>query len=403
GVGGVAGVVFNNSSVTGSYFAGVINGIGSIAGGVAGWLNDSGSMVNCYSTGTVNGYNSVGGVVGSVSKSSSVAGSYFTGEVDGYNSVGGVAGEVSTSSVTGCYSTGAVSGVYISGGVTGSVHNNSAVINCYSTGTVSGTYSYFGGVAGVVILSSLTNCYSTGEVIGRSSVGGVVGVVSFSSVFNCYSTGAVSGKSEVGGVVGVIGDGKVYNCATLNAEVKGDSLTGRVAGRIGNSNSIEYPLANNVAYTGIKNKDGIFDWANIGSYDLDGADITIAEILADGTIGGRFTAENGWTIAAGSLPGLLGNAVSMPAHLGGASVKFSKPSLYSKSSARFISASGRTLRLRLSERGNVSVYALNGAKLRTFDLAGGSHSLTVNDLPRGMYVVRAVSGSWKQSVRLTLK
>jgi hypothetical protein len=64
---------------------------------------------------------------------------------------------------------------------------------------------------------------------------------------------------------------------------------------------------------------------------------------------------------------------------------------------------GRALTLRLPERGNVAVYALNGAKIRAFDLGQGAHTLRLNDLPRGMYVVKANSGAWKDSVRMLIK
>jgi len=44
-------------------------------------------------------------------------------------------------------------------------------------------------------------------------------------------------------------------------------------------------------------------------------DINIESIHADGTLGKRFTKDNGWTTKNGKLPGLLGNTVNMPKHL----------------------------------------------------------------------------------------
>jgi len=48
---------------------------------------------------------------------------------------------------------------------------------------------------------------------------------------------------------------------------------------------------------------------------LEGADISAAEIDADGTIGGMFTDTDVWTTQSGRLPGLNGRTVAMPAHL----------------------------------------------------------------------------------------
>jgi len=72
-------------------------------------------------------------------------------------------------------------------------------------------------------------------------------------------------------------------------------------------------------------------------------------------------------------------------------------------SAQFMQASGRTLYLRFSERGNVAVYALNGARVRAFDLGQGAHTLRLNDLPRGAYMVKSTSGGMKQSARMVVR
>jgi len=408
-VGGIAGVVFNNSSVTSSYSTGTIGGIrSSVVGGVAGFVSDSSTVTSSYSTGDIGGDSShtIGGVVGIVSKNSNVIGSYSTGTVSGIGStVGGVAGDVSNnSSVVNSYSTGTVSGLLSSvGGVAGSVNNNSNVTNSYSAGAINGR-SYVGGVAGsVVYFSNINNSYSTGTVSGSWCVGGIAGAVSHSLVTYCYSTGSVSGESDVGGIAGIVANGNVFNCAALNLEVKGDSLVGRVAGRTISAAIGEYPLGNNVAYIGMKNSNGDSAWDNIDGYDLNGANITINEINADETIGGRFTANNGWFVENGNLPGLLGKSTPMPVHLTGAS--FIKPSFIRPKtvSAHYIKIKNRTFHLRLSERSNVYIYSLNGAKLRSYDLIGGDHTISAGNLPTGIYIVKVTGGSRKQSLRIVVK
>jgi len=75
----------------------------------------------------------------------------------------------------------------------------------------------------------------------------------------------------------------------------------------------------------------------------------------------------------------------------------------SASLARFVKVSGNTLHLNMSDRGSVAIYALNGARVRAFDLAGGTHALRLNNLPRGTYIVKAQSGAWNRSARVLVK
>jgi len=71
--------------------------------------------------------------------------------------------------------------------------------------------------------------------------------------------------------------------------------------------------------------------------------------------------------------------------------------------AQFVKVFGNTLQLRFPERGSLAVYALNGARVRAFDLDQGAQTLRLNDLPRGTYMIRSISGAWKQSVRMVVR
>jgi len=305
-------------------------------------------------------------------------------DITGFNNVGGIVGAADyNSSITNCYSTGTVGATGLTGyvgGVAGAVRNNSSVANSYSTSAVSSIHYFVGGVAGFVTdESSVANCYSTGLLSGRAVVGGVVGR------FQSVST-------------------SVSDNAALNPEVAASEAgpnSGR-AGRVVASTPNGVTLSNNAAFDGMEVTTSATDWPNIGADDLDGADITIAQIHADGTIGGRFTAAGGWTAENGKLPGLFGRTVEMPEHLSiTTSVRY--PSRQHSTSAQFVKVSGRTLNMRMTERGRVDIYALNGARVRTFDLNQGTHTLRLNSLPRGMYVVKAQSGAWKQSARVLVK
>ena len=193
------------------------------------------------------------------------------------------------------------------GGVVGNVYDGSSITNCYATGVVSGNYRV-GGVAGNVYFSSITNCYARCVVSGDYYVGGVAGVVYGSSIISCYATGTVIGNNDfVGGLAGTVENGSILeNCVAFNPNISCPYLNfGRIAGR-------DSRLSNNVAWDSM--------WVNgsaVISSDgssLNGADITKTAIAADGSIGGRFTTNDGWTIENGKLPG-FSTAVTLPEHL----------------------------------------------------------------------------------------
>jgi len=228
-----------------------------------------------------------------------------------------------------------ISGAGNVGGLAGSLDTRyrdprSRVINCYSTGTVRGAGDDVGGLAGSISGSHIAGSYSTASVYGRKYTGGLVGHATFySSVSSSYSAGAVTGDDYVGGVIGRVNNSEVIRCAALNPEVKavralashitgiGDDWyqLGRVAGEGDNGNGSS---PGNAAYERlIINAGGNTSGKQVDTYRkaLNGADLTAQKIRADGTIGGRFTRENGWTVEDGMLPGLLGRVAEMPEHL----------------------------------------------------------------------------------------
>ncbi|KAF5065726.1 S-layer homology domain protein [anaerobic digester metagenome] len=140
--------------------------------------------------------------------------------------------------------------------------------------SISGTGNFVGGVAGYVNKGSITNCYATGTVSGIGiDVGGVAGLVQDvgSVVSNCYATGAVSGTGSVGCVAGIF---------------------------------LEGTISDNVAFSGMTVMlNGVPQTITDGAADnINGADISAAQIKADGTIGSRFIGDDGWTSVNGKLP-----------------------------------------------------------------------------------------------------
>jgi len=198
------------------------------------------------------------------------------------------------------------------GAVVGYLNPDGIVFNCYSTGNIVGS-SHVGGVVGNINAGGIvSNCYSTADVGGSSYLGCVAGIVN-GSVLNCYSTGTVSGTSYIGGVAGSISaGGNVSNCVALNPSV---TETAADVGRIAGYKDATGTLSNNAAWDSIINNAGDTIWANKHTDSLNGVDIGKVFINSDGTLGGRFLSDSGWTVQNGKLPGLFGKTVDMPLHL----------------------------------------------------------------------------------------
>jgi hypothetical protein len=194
-----------------------------------------------------------------------------------------------------------IKGRNVVGGVAGRVGNNGKVTGCYFSGTVAGSDDVGGVASRVLAGSTVLNSYSAGAVSGINRVGGVAGSIDANSyVLSSYSASTVNGTNWVGGVAGRM-IGKTSNlsgCAALNPEVKGTANTGRVVG------ASEGKMSNNAALAEMKNKAGKATWSSRSATAVGGANIADAAVKRDGTIGGRFTAANGWKVQNGSLPKL---------------------------------------------------------------------------------------------------
>jgi len=216
-----------------------------------------------------------------------------------------------------------VIGVNISSGNSGgevggiaAVTTDACIINTYVTGVVSGK-NRTGGIVGE-LWGSISNSYFAGDIIGDGYLtGGIAGGLGTGNITNCYTVGTISSNSEdIGGIVGGIrGSGSVVSNAALSM-ILNRTLTGwrvRSLGRIIGTNFGDITPANNVAFSGMTNG-GVGEFTGANTLDgLGGADITVIAIAIDGTIGGRFTNNNGWTTENGKLPG-FGVPVEFPAY-----------------------------------------------------------------------------------------
>jgi len=300
-VGGVVGGIVSGANLDACNSAGTVKGNNNVGGVLGVGLADNagasntclGGAENSFSTCAVTGKDNVGGVVGS----GYAHNSYSTGKVSGKDNVGGVLGY--GNSVTNGYATGAVSGDNYIGGVLGSGNNagcGSSVANSYATGAVSGK-EHVGGLAGMVVSGEVSYSFSTGAVTGIDFVGGLIGTLNFNTVKGNVVTASVA------------------HSAALNPTVNGrGGNAGRVVGNA-DLNSSNITLSDNVAYDGLTNRTGSADWPARSADAKDGEDITAEEISLDASLGSRFKNGNVWKVEDGSLPGLTGKPVAMPAHI----------------------------------------------------------------------------------------
>ena len=241
-----------------------------------------------------------------------------------------LAGSINNGVVLDCYATGTVSSNSIgvsrtayAGGVAGIIYNNSTITNCYSAGTIYAYCTYYaeaGGLVGEMQYSTISNCYSMASVTAHANnytcAGGVAGDLLHSTISNCYATGYVStsnSNSRAGGVAGQLYISTVSNCAALNLGIISQGQYGRVVGSFEGYGA--GTLISNIAFSDMLNPSGNTTWNNIGASNRDGESISCENIHADGTLGNRFTGENGWTTENDKLPGLFGNVVDFPNHL----------------------------------------------------------------------------------------
>lgn len=204
-----------------------------------------------------------------------------------------------------------------SGGIA-SVIFNTLISNCYITGDIdflSGANPQVGSFVGLMvnnskIINSFSNCILNGFTIAMA--GGIVGVIDSidSIVSNCYSLCSItsynSGLGAIGGICGINRGSCINNTSLNNCITTPASTINRI---VNNNTGI---IEKNIAY------DGMLLNGNTVSgtlADKNGEDWTKEMINADGTLGGRFLPQDGWTVENGKLPGLFGQPVEMPEYL----------------------------------------------------------------------------------------
>jgi len=270
------------------------------------------------------------------------------------------------------------------GGLSGYSYGPAVIENVYVEGTVKGG-AYVGGIVGAfgstgTESGTINNCHADVDVVGTAAtvstriaqVGGILGGLGNGGgkMSNCYVTGTVTGVENVGGLVGAGAVGNftnsISNSVALNKSVKASvGPVGRVSGILNG------PYTNNAALATMTTDGGIaFSGANTAD-GINGEDITMEEILSgDGTIGGRFTEDNGWIVKPGKLPVLFKSTTGIPNHPVKKSIQAIRTSF--------------GVEIKLDEPSKIEIYNAGG-QLIDRTTTSGTYSC---NLANGVYIIR---------------
>ena len=266
------GATFKNLKLTGTIDVPVCFDVGPIAGIAAGC-----TFNNIESSVSIDGYDSVGGIVGMVEEESNITYCSYTGSLSSYGSVGGIAGSF-MGTIANCTvgkGTTIVSETYRAGGITGDCESSS-IDTCTVSATIEAGKKYCGGIVGIgdaIIQGCIVT--SDAKVSASSEVGGIAGRFTNGCVqgctVNCDVTGEIDGDGYAGGIIGYGNLGAtVYESSFNGSSVIGSDYVGGICGincaTISGCNvNCDY-ISGRQYYGGIVGKTtGFVDYCNVGS------------------------------------------------------------------------------------------------------------------------------------------
>ena len=229
-VGGIAGEVFNNSSILGCINSKDVTACGTRIQNF--WDDISINMCN------------VGGICGALWDNSIISSSYNESIIT-----------TSTALDT--------SGYICLGGISGLMSQSSTIEKSSNKGQIiyKGKSGIIGGVVGYSVESTINQCYNTNIIKGnyitkQTSAGGIVGWYDGSTVKNCYNIAGVEGGTFSGGIAGGA-DSKqtnkksyIYNCYSANTSILGSNIVGTFMGSLENMEIKNCIFITDTKYTG---------------------------------------------------------------------------------------------------------------------------------------------------------
>ena len=148
GLSGAGSYNFDDATVYNCYATGTVTGSGDEVGGLIGW-DFRCQITDSYADCTVSGNESVGGLVGLITNNTVIDRSYSKGSVSGSTDVGGLVGASYSAYVSDSYSMAScVGSVSYLGGLIGHIYYTNNINKCYATNSFNGNATDKGGLIG---------------------------------------------------------------------------------------------------------------------------------------------------------------------------------------------------------------------------------------------------------------
>ena len=175
GVGGIVGYIFGNGNVIkNSYTTGDVMAGLNVAGGIAGYIAGTQNVItSSYTTGNITARSDVGGLAGMVLNENSISNSYAAGDVNATDdTAGGLVGVLSgQSSISNSYAIGDVNATAdIAGGLVGRMSGQSNINNSYAGGNLISNGSNMGALVAFIVLSSNTTITGVNYYVNGSAM-----------------------------------------------------------------------------------------------------------------------------------------------------------------------------------------------------------------------------------------
>lgn len=384
---------------------------GELIGALGGRIG--GTVTNCYATNvriTATG-KLVGGLIGNTQTATStnpIANCYATGTVSGGTSVGGLLGSLSRTSVTDSWTNIAVSATGgATGGLVGATQGGRviAIERSFAKGsvTVNAEEEDYLGIGGLVghtegvanAGSAITNSYASGNVTTTNATytGGLIGYNNKSFIINTsYASGAVSAQGASGGLQGAVFNNDGGTISINNAVAANPSITGMAAfiGRLAGSGDITEVVGYALSTMTVNG-------ATVSDGGTNGTSKTEAELKTEATytaLGWDFS--NVWKVHAGSYP-LFKWEDNPPTSNN--TIEYEKKALkaWFKGSGLLLVESKTTIE-------SLSIFDISGKTVYQQDGVGKKQvDIPTDNLSNGIYIVKAVTSSGSETVKILKK
>lgn len=216
------------------------------AGGIIGGV-EAANISNCINYGTVNapGCMGTGGIAGGLG-TSTLAAVINEGDISGAMGTGGIVGSTvmrrddgsfNDVIMTSAHNYGTVRGSDNTGGIVGEAQ--AMLADCYNRGQVICSGTFAGGMMGFAPVAVVHSCYNNARINAAQCAGGILGRSAYYILTDDANLGSVNAsKGMAGGIMALGGSTGMINYCTNYGQVTGADISGGIAARAGDSQSL---------------------------------------------------------------------------------------------------------------------------------------------------------------------